>query len=127
MQHELLEEGLPNLLDDLIGAAEQRERKCQTECPRSFEIDDKLHSCGLLDRKVSWLLAVENSPSANADWSIIFRFTASIAHQTAGRDELAKLGNRGYPVAECQLAKMLDMACQKLIGTDHECTRLQLS
>ena len=39
-----------SLFDHLIGAAEQRDRESKAECLGGLEVDDKLHSCRLLDR-----------------------------------------------------------------------------
>ena len=48
------------LFDHLVGAAEQRNGKRQTERLRGLEVDDQLDFCRLLDRKVGGLLSFEN-------------------------------------------------------------------
>jgi hypothetical protein len=99
------------LLNHLVGEAEQWQRTRQAKCRGGLEIDDQLDLRGPLNRQIGRLLAVENSPGVDADRSVIFRFTASVARQAAGRGELAKLGDRGYPLAERQSGKLFDPAC----------------
>jgi hypothetical protein len=49
------------LLDDLIGAREQRRGNFEAERLGSLEIDGQVDLCGLMHRKVSRLLALENA------------------------------------------------------------------
>ena len=60
------------LFDHLVGSTEQRKRKCQTKCPRGFEIEHKLNFRGLLDRQVGRFLAFENASRIVADQAVSF-------------------------------------------------------
>ena len=51
----------------------------------------------LLDRQVGRLLALENPAGVDADLTVSVRNAGSIAHQAAGRDELAKLSRSWAP------------------------------
>jgi hypothetical protein len=50
------------LLDDLVGAGEDRWRDGQAERSGGLEIDDQLESGRLLDRQIGRLLALEDDP-----------------------------------------------------------------
>jgi hypothetical protein len=50
-----------HLLDHLVGAGEQRDRKGKTKHLGCFEIDYQFDFCGSLDRQVCRLLALENA------------------------------------------------------------------
>src|SRR5260221_14492123 len=52
--------------DHLIGSAEQRKWKIETECPGCLEVDEQLDLRRLLDWQVSGLLALENPASVDA-------------------------------------------------------------
>jgi ABC transporter substrate binding protein len=75
----------PDLLDHLIGAAEQRERHGEAERPGGLQINDQLGFRRLLDRQVGRPLAFENPADAHANLAIRIRNAATVAHQaTAG-------------------------------------------
>ena len=69
--------------DHLIGATEQRKRYDKAECLSGFQIDDQIDLSDLLNWKISWLLPLENPPSApgslekRTSWSVprFFRIT----------------------------------------------------
>jgi hypothetical protein len=77
--------------DYLVGAAEQREWDGETERLCGLEVYNQLDLRRLHDRQVGRLLALENLPGVDADQTIIFRFIASVADYTAGRDKRAIL------------------------------------
>ena len=54
------------------------------------------------------------------------REIGSIAHQAAGRGELAKLEDRGYRVADRQCGELFDPGTEECIVADHEraCSQL---
>src|SRR5688572_20648499 len=97
---------VPDLLDHLVGAAEQRERKGDAERPCRLEVDDQLDFRRLHYRQVGRLLALENPAGVDADLPVTVRNTASVAHQTTGRGELAVLENRGHRMAERQCGEL---------------------
>ena len=49
------------LLDHLVGAAEERDRDGEAQRPGRLDVDDQLDFGGLLDRRISGLLALENA------------------------------------------------------------------
>src|SRR5262245_2059962 len=87
------------LLDHLVGAAEQRQRKDYSECFCGFQVEDQLNFGYLLDRQVGRFFALENAPSINASQAIRLRDGAAVTHQAAGRGEFRVLVDRRHPVA----------------------------
>src|SRR6266481_1004650 len=77
--------------DYLVGTAEQREWDGETERLCGLEVYNQLDLRRLHDRQVGRLLALENFPGVGADQTVIFRFIASVADHTAGRDKRAIL------------------------------------
>ena len=57
------------------------------------------------DRQVGGLLALENPAGIDAGLTKRVRNIGSVAHQTAGRCELARLIDRGHRVAKRQCAR----------------------
>src|SRR6516164_281723 len=114
------------LLDHLVGAGEQRERKCDAKRFGSLEVEDQLDSRLLLDRHVGWLVALENAAGVDAREAIqVPQFWATVAHQSAGRGERAKRIDCGHGVAERLRSELLAPSVEKRIVTDHEPACLQ--
>ena len=65
----------------------------------------KLHD--LLHREDRWASALEDAAGVDADFAQQVRNIGSVAHQTAGRGELAIRADRGNGVAKCQCAELL--------------------
>src|SRR6516225_10028456 len=113
-------------LDHLVGAGEQRERKCDAKRFGSLEVEDQLDSRLLLDRHVGWLVALENAAGVDAREAIqVPQFWATVAHQSAGRGERAKRIDCGHGVAERLRSELLAPSVEKRIVADHEPACLQ--
>jgi hypothetical protein len=54
------------------------------------------------------------------------RKTGSVAHEAAGRCELARLVDRGHGVTNRQCRELFQPATEEWIGADHERASLQL-
>ena len=91
-----------------------------------LEVDDQLDFGGLLNRQVGRLLALENPAGVEADQAVQIRIAASVAHQAAGRGELAILVDRRHRVAGVSAASCSLLASEECIGADHERAGLQL-
>jgi hypothetical protein len=71
-----------DLLDQLISSARASRWNCEAESLRSFEIDDQLKSCGLLDGQVGRLfLPLEDAPGVNAGQIIGIQYVGPIAQR----------------------------------------------
>jgi len=57
---------LDQLLDHLVGAAEQRQRHGNAQCLRRFEVDDKFQLADLLYGQVGGLFSLKNPPDIAA-------------------------------------------------------------
>ena len=67
-----------------------------------LEVDDQLELGRLLHRQVGRLLALEDTAGVDADLAIEVSDAGPVAHQAAGRDELAIRRNRRHRVARRQ-------------------------
>src|SRR5215831_8516993 len=75
--------------DHLICARYQRLWHTDTERLRGFLIDDQLDLGGLLDRKIGWLLPLENPGGGYPAQTIRLLEIGSVAHETAGDRKLS--------------------------------------
>jgi hypothetical protein len=85
---------MASLFDHLVG--EQRERDREAKRLGCLQLD----LGRLLNRQVGRLLAFENAAGVDAGKTGRFGRTAAVAHQTAGRGELAILVDRGQRMAD---------------------------
>src|SRR5262249_26691475 len=88
--------------DHLVGACEQRWRNFEAERLGGPKVEDQFNFRGLLDRQIGRLLALENPPGVDAGQTVEVSEIASVTHQAAGRDERAKLEDRGNRVVKGQ-------------------------
>src|ERR1700730_544707 len=68
------------LFDHFVGSSEKRLRHRKAERLGGLEIDDQLGIGGLLDRRVSRLLAPENATRINAGEAISVREAGAVTH-----------------------------------------------
>src|SRR6266481_4968901 len=88
------------LLDNLVGAAEQRLGNCKSQHLGCLEIDDHLDFGSLLDRHFGRLLSIENAANVNAGMLIRIGKISSVANQAAAHGKRAKLEDRGHRVMQ---------------------------
>src|SRR5215203_66587 len=75
--------------DHLVSATEKRGRHRQTEGLRGLEVDDQLVFGWRLDRKISWLLALEDAIDVACPTPVLIRVVRSIGDQAAAGDKVA--------------------------------------
>ena len=106
------------LFDHFVGAAEQRQWNRDAECLGGLEIDEEFDLGGLLHRQVGRFLAFENAAGVDADQTQRFRKAPALAHQAAGRGEVAILIDRWNPAAYCQCGELTAAAVEEWVGAD---------
>jgi hypothetical protein len=93
----------------------------ETERPGGLEVDDQLDLGGLLDGQLGGLFAFKYPADVDADQTEIFRFVASVAHQTAGSGEASILEDRGHRVTHSQSSELFAADGEEWTGADDEC------
>jgi hypothetical protein len=86
------------LFDHLVGEGEQPIRHAQAERLRGRCVDDQFVFSRLQYRQVGWLLALEDAAGVNANLAKCIRKAGAIAHEAAGRGELAPRVNCRKPM-----------------------------
>src|SRR5215475_8961188 len=114
------------LFDHLVRAAEQWQWHRETERRGGLEVDDQLYLHHLLDRQICRLIAFQNPAGVDAGRTKRVSKTGSVAHEAAGRCELARLVDSGHGVTNRQCRELFEPATEEWIGADHERPYLQL-
>src|SRR4029077_11997296 len=91
-----------SLLDDLVGAGEDRWRNLQAERLSRLEVDHQFESGRLLDRQIGRLSAFEDLPSVYTLQVVEARKARAIVEQPAGVGEVARKPNRWNGMLWCQ-------------------------
>src|SRR6516225_8092212 len=81
--------GHPVLLDQLVGAGEDRGRDRDAERLRCLEVNDQLETGRLLDRQIGGLLALEDPAGISAGLAPDINVVNSITDQAASCREVA--------------------------------------
>src|SRR6516225_9525097 len=100
-------------LDDLVGAANERERDREPERLCGLEVDDQLDFHRLLNRQVTQFGTFENSPCVDAHLPIGISKVRSIAHQAARSSELAIRINRGKGMTRREHDELIALVREK--------------
>src|SRR6266581_4014823 len=85
---------LAHSLDHLVGNREHARWNCEAEGFRSLKVDDQLELRGLLHRQIARLGPGQDPSGVDAGLTVGIRQAAAVAHQAAGRGELAILVDR---------------------------------
>ena len=113
------------LLDDLVGAGEDRGRHGEAKRLGGLEVDHQLECGRLLDRQISGLGAVQDLSGVAADPLIGCREDRPIADQAAVRDVISRKIDRRKRMMRCQRRNLLRSAIEERIGDD-DCSDLPL-
>lgn len=80
---------LNQLLDHLVGKCQHLVWNCQSECLGGLEVEHELEFGGLHDRKIGWLLALEDAIDAPGRTPVLVVGIRPIGDQTAVGDDVA--------------------------------------
>src|SRR5437763_12136976 len=116
----------PPLLDNFVGAGEERLRHGEAERLGGLEVDDQLEGRRLLDRQIGGLGALEDLCRVSANQVKGSSEARSIADQAAGSDEFAPRIDRRNGMAQCQRHELLAPAAEERIGGDEKRVSMQL-
>src|SRR4051812_35885464 len=104
---------LPESLDYLVGADEQRLRHGQTERLGRFQVDDQLEFSRMLHRQISRFRAVEDPSGVNAGLAAVGSEARSIADKSTGSGKFAQVIDRWNGKARCQFDELLTPAAEE--------------
>src|SRR3954454_13927543 len=86
------------LFDHLVGDCEYTRRDGEAERFRGLHVNHQLEFCGLLDRQIGRLLALDDAAHVDSSLAVRVHWACAITHQTAGYRVVSPMINRGYPV-----------------------------
>src|SRR5262249_43730441 len=104
----------------LVGAARQGQRHVDAERLGGFEVDEELDLGCLLDRQLGGLLALDKPAGMDSCPAVCVPNVRSVAHQTAGRRELAPFVDCRHPVVDGYGGELFAMAGEKRLRADDE-------
>ena len=107
------------LLDHLVGTIYQRDRNVDAKCLGCLQVDDQLEFGRLLDGKVRWLRALEDSLNVGCSPMIQGTVIRTIRDQRANAPSLAA-GGKAYIIAiPCFIAESISgPSCRNVNGVD---------
>src|SRR5262249_36941850 len=97
------------LFDHLVGGGEQRLRECQAQRLSRLEVKDKIELCGLFDRQIRWLRALQYLVHICRATPKEIGRACAIRHQTACEYVFAIKKNPGNSVAFKKVDDLADL------------------
>src|SRR5215469_9701262 len=108
------------LLDDLVGALQQRLRHFEAERLGGFQVDNQIELGRPLNRQVSWTGSLKNPSGVNSALVIPSCDARAITDQTARNGKIAPSCDRWIGMSRCLRGKLLVSTIEKRIGHDDE-------
>src|SRR5262249_31797451 len=108
--------------DDLVGSHEQTGRHCEAERLRGFEVDDCFEFGRRLHRKVGRFVAAQDAVNIGCGLSKHVDEVVPVRHQTAGRDEYARVVDRWDAVPGRKGDDEITMDRGHDVGNQHQTT-----
>src|SRR6516162_584339 len=109
-----------NLLDDLVGAGDQRRRNGEAESCRCLEIDDKFDLRRLLYRQVCGLCSLQDFIHVARCATVLAGKIGSIAHESANFDMLAITINRRQTCLCCKVSNLPTPRIKSCVRRDEQ-------
>jgi putative ABC transport system substrate-binding protein len=118
-RHSALQQRLA-LFDHLVGGGDQGLRECQAQCLSRLEINDKIKLCGLFDRQIRWLRALQYLVHVCRTTPKEVGVAWAIGHQTACKYVLANCEHRGNSVAFKKVDDLGDLQIEECVASRHQ-------
>src|SRR5262249_38721342 len=106
------------LFDDFVDEGKHHRRNFDAERLGSLEIDEQVEFCGLHNRQVDGLFALEDFTNVSASLPVGLPKVRAIARESAGFSVLVQIVDRGNRVARRQCNELIPPGQEKRIGVD---------